>query len=96
MGIEDAPKRVIVDVTTGDQPIAPIVAYSKGVNSQGTLAAEDSGSLHGDESAPTEEELNLVSAGVLPPHYKKLVSASIRLALAHFHEIVRCCLRRNS
>lgn len=80
MGIKDALERVTVDAVEDDQLAAPTVAYLKEVDLQGMPVAGDSGSLHGEESAQVEEELSLVSIGVLPPRYKELISASIHLA----------------
>lgn len=90
MGVEDAPRCIIVGATTGDQPVASIAAHFKEVNSQDTLAVGGSSSPQGEESAQIKEELSLILVGMLPLHYKKLVSASVHLALSCFHESVRC------
>lgn len=86
VGIDDAPRSVAADIVAGGQPVTSTIAYGQEVSLQGALTASGSGSSHGDESAQVEEELSLILAGMLPPHYKELVLASIHLASLRFHE----------
>lgn len=54
-----------------------------------------SSNSYGRGPTQAEEELNLVSVGMLPSHYKGLVSTSIYLAPPQFHESMeRCPLRK--
>lgn len=92
--IEDALGHVIVDAVADNQPATSTTAYSKEVDPQDAPIVGGSGSLHGEESTQVKEELSLISAGMLPPRYKELVSTSIHLAPPCFHEGVRCYLQK--
>lgn len=80
VGIEDASGCVTMDTAVGSQLITSTIAYLKEVDSHDTPVVGGSSSLHREESAQIKEELNLISAGMLPLCYKDLVSASIHLA----------------
>lgn len=91
MGVHNAPRRVGVETAAGNRLATSTVAQGQEVDSQDASATNDSGSLPRDELALVEKVLGLVLAGVLPPRYKELISASIHLAPLRFHEGVSCC-----
>lgn len=91
MGIEDSPGRAAVDTSMDDQLAISTVVGPKEVSSQGLSSNGGNNSSYKDGSAQIEEELNLISAGMLPPRYKELVSASAHLAPPRFHESIRRC-----
>lgn len=84
---EDTPGRATtaVDMAEAEQvPLSPAGTQEEaGLPGPSSNRASDS-----DQAKPmqTEVELSLIFAGMLPPCYKELVSASVHLAPPWFHE----------
>lgn len=79
----------MVDTAIGNQPATSKAAYLKEANLQYLPMSSGSNNSDKGELAQIEEELSLISAGMLPPRYKDLISTSVHLAPLHFHESVR-------
>lgn len=81
MSIKDVPNHttVAMDTIGEDQPVPLPTVVPGVVTLLGLFAVGSSSSSHSGEPAQIEEELRLISVGILPPCHKGLVSAFVIL-----------------
>lgn len=93
VSVEDTPGHIIAATDVIREAQTPPSASRKVSSQDPSTVGTSSNSLSG-KPTQIEEELNLLSAGMLPPRYKGLVSTSICLALLRFHKSVKRCPQR--